>query len=107
MKKIVTVTVDRKIGTCHPEHPDIFYEINYGYIKGIPAQDGEEQDAYIIGVDVPLDTFTGEVIAVIHRKNDVEEKWVVATPGSHFDQEEIRRLTNFQEKYFDTEIELL
>ena len=85
----------------------IFYEINYGYIKGIPAQDGEEQDAYIIGVDVPLDTFTGEVIAVIHRKNDVEEKWVVAPPGSHFDQEEIRRLTNFQEKYFDTEIELL
>ena len=67
MKKIVTVTVDRKMGTCHPEHPDIFYEINYGYIKGIPAQDGEEQDAYIIGVDVPLDTFSGEVIAVIHR----------------------------------------
>lgn len=107
MKKIVTVTVDRKMGTCHPEHPDIFYEINYGYIKGIPAQDGEEQDAYIIGVDVPLDTFTGEVIAVIHRKNDVEDKWVVSPPGSHFDREEIQKLTHFQEKYFDTEIEML
>ena len=107
MRKIVTVTVDRKMGTCHPEHPDIFYEINYGYIKGIPAQDGEEQDAYIIGVEVPLDSFTGEVIAVIHRKNDVEEKWVVSPPGSHFDREEIQKLTHFQEKYFDTEIEML
>lgn len=107
MRKIVTVTVDRKMGTCHPEHPDIFYEINYGYIRGIPAQDGEEQDAYIIGLDVPLDTFTGEVIAVLHRKNDVEDKWVVAPCGAHFDKEEIRRLTHFQEKYFDIEIEML
>ena len=104
---LVTVTIDRPLGTYHPEHADLYYPINYGYIKGIIAPDQEEQDAYIIGVDVPLDTFTGEVIAVIHRKNDVEEKWVVAPPGSHFDQEEIRRLTNFQEKYFDTEIELL
>ena len=107
MKKIVTVTVDRKMGTFHPEHPDIFYEINYGYISGIPAGDGEEQDAYIIGVEVPLDSFTGEVIAVIHRKNDVEDKWVVSPPGSHFDREEIQKLTHFQEKYFDTEIEML
>ena len=95
------------MGTFHPEHPDIFYEINYGYISGIPAGDGEEQDAYIIGVEVPLDSFTGEVIAVIHRKNDVEDKWVVSPPGSHFDREEIRKLTHFQEKYFDTEIEML
>lgn len=107
MRKIVTVTVDRKMGTFHPEHPDIFYEINYGYISGIPAGDGEEQDAYIIGVEVPLDSFTGEVIAVIHRKNDVEDKWVVSPPGSHFDREEIQKLTHFQEKYFDTEIEML
>ena len=95
------------MGTFHPEHPDIFYEINYGYISGIPAGDGEEQDAYIIGVEVPLDSFTGEVIAVIHRKNDVEDKWVVSPPGSHFDREEIQKLTHFQEKYFDIDIEML
>ena len=95
------------MGTFHPEHPDIFYEINYGYISGIPAGDGEEQDAYIVGVEVPLDSFAGEVIAVIHRKNDVEDKWVVSPPGSHFDREEIQKLTHFQEKYFDTEIEML
>lgn len=40
--KIVTVTVDRAKGTYHPKHTDIYYPINYGYIKGIIAQDGEE-----------------------------------------------------------------
>lgn len=29
--KIVTVTVDRPLGSCHPEHKDIYYPINYGY----------------------------------------------------------------------------
>ena len=41
------------------------------------APDGEEQDAYIIGVETPVKEFVGKVIAVIHRKDDVEEKWVV------------------------------
>lgn len=47
---IVTVIVDRAMRTHHPEHPDMYYPINYGYIKGIIAPDGEEQDAYILGV---------------------------------------------------------
>ncbi|MDD4699605.1 MAG: hypothetical protein PHV07_05005 [Oscillospiraceae bacterium] len=47
---IVTVTMDRAMGTYHSDHPDLFYPINYGYIKGIMAPDGEEQDAYILGV---------------------------------------------------------
>ena len=99
--RIVTVTIDRPLGSCHPKHPDIYYSVNYGYIEGIIAPDGEEQDAYILGVDIPLQTFTGEVIAVIHRKDDVEDKWVVAPEGMTFSQEEIEELTRFQERYFD------
>lgn len=102
--KIVSVTVDRPLGSFHPKHPDIYYPINYGYIAGIMAPDGEEQDAYILGVDVPLQTFTGSVIAVIHRHNDVEDKWVVAPEGVVFTQEEIAARTYFQEQYFDSEI---
>ena len=41
--KIVKVTVDRPMGTYHPKHKDIYYPINYGYIEGIMAPDGEEQ----------------------------------------------------------------
>lgn len=102
--RIVTVTIDRPLGSCHPKHPDIYYSVNYGYIEGIIAPDGEEQDAYILGVDIPLQTFTGEVIAVIHRKDDVEDKWVVAPEGMTFSQEKIEELTRFQERYFDSEV---
>ncbi len=102
--RIVTVTIDRPLGSCHPKHPDIYYSVNYGYIEGIIAPDGEEQDAYILGVGTPLQTFTGEVIAVIHRKDDVEDKWVVAPEGMTFSQEEIEELTRFQEQYFDSEV---
>ncbi len=101
---IVTVTVDRPLGSYHPEHPDMYYPINYGYIEGIMAPDGEEQDAYILGVDVPVEEFTGRVIAVIHRFNDVEEKWVVAPDGVSFTKEEIAEQVRFQEQYFETEI---
>ena len=89
--KIVTVTVDRPIGSYHPVHKNLYYPINYGYVKGIIAQDGEEQDAYVIGVDVPVKEYTGKVIAVIHRNDDVEEKWVVCPEDRAFTKEEISR----------------
>lgn len=102
--KIVTVTVDRAMGSYHPKHPDIYYPINYGYIKGILAPDGEEQDAYILGVDKPVKEFTGKIIAIIHRYDDVEEKWVVAPNDACFTKEEIMQQVWFQEQYFDSEI---
>lgn len=102
--KIVTVTVDRAMGSYHPKHPDIYYPVNYGYVKGILAPDGEEQDAYILGVDKPVQEFTGKIIAIIHRYDDVEEKWVVAPSDTCFTKEEIMRRVWFQEQYFDSEI---
>ncbi len=102
--KSVEVTVDRPIGTYHPKYPDIYYSINYGYIKDTLAPDGEEQDAYIIGIDNPVKNFSGIVIAIIHRYDDIEEKWVVAPHGSSFTREEITELVRFQEQYFDFEI---
>lgn len=101
---IVNVKVDRPLGPVHPKHSDIVYKLNYGYIEGIIAPDGEEQDAYIVGADAPLEEFTGKIIAVIHRKNDIENKWIVAPDSKHFSKTEIERLTHFQEQYFDTEI---
>ena len=102
--KTVTVTVDRPLGSFHLKHPDLYYPINYGYIEGILAPDGEEQDAYILGVGHPVESFTGEVIAIIHRLNDVEDKWVVAPEGMTFSKEQIRKLTFFQEQYFNIQI---
>lgn len=104
--KIVKVKVDRPIGSAHPEYPKHIYPINYGYIEGIIAPDGEEQDAYILGIDEVVDEYEGEVIAIINRKDDVEEKWVVAPIGTRFTSKQIKKAVNFQEKYFDYEIKM-
>lgn len=104
--KVVKVTVDRPLGTYHPNHKEIFYPINYGYIEGIIAPDGEEQDAYIVGVNEPVEEFVGRVIAIIHRFNDVEEKWVVAPETATFTKEEIMEQVEFQEQYFESEIRM-
>lgn len=101
---IVTVTVDRPLGSYHPKHEDLYYPINYGYIEGIMAPDGEEQDAYIIGIQEAVQSFTGKVIAIIHRFDDVEEKWVVCPENMMFSKDEIADAVRFQEQYFQTEI---
>lgn len=101
---IVTVTVDRPLGSYHPVHKKLYYPINYGYVKEIMAPDGEEQDAYILGVDTPVEVFTGKVVAVIRRKDDVEDKWVVCPEDMTFTHEQIMEQVKFQEQYFESEI---
>ena len=87
-----------------PKLIEKYYPINYGYIEGVMAPDGEEQDAYILGVNEPVDKFTGKIMAIVHRKDDIEEKWVVVPDGMMFSKDEIRQQIYFQEQYFDSEI---
>lgn len=105
--KKVRVIVDRPMGTYHPNHKDLYYPVNYGYIDGIFAADGEEQDAYILGVDKPVKSFTGFVAAIIHRRNDIEDKWVVLPENLILSRDEIYSLVSFQEQYFDVNIIML
>ncbi len=103
----VTVTIDRPLGSYHPKHKDLYYPINYGYVKGIISGDGEEQDAYVLGVYEPVETFTGKLIAIIHRLNDAEDKWVVAPDNMKITAQEIEKQVSFQEQYFESIIEML
>lgn len=99
--KYVHVVVDRPIGYVHG---DILYPINYGYLPGLMAPDGEEQDAYILGVHAPVSSFNGRVVGAVCRKNDCEDKLVVAPEGMLFHQGQIAEAVRFQEQYFDTYI---
>ncbi len=101
MNKTVKVYVDRPIGY---KHKGILYTLNYGYIKEFKALDGAYQDAYILGVDKPIDIFEGKVIAIIHRFDDVEDKLVVCALNENYSDEEIVQLVRFQEQYFKHEI---
>lgn len=97
--KEISVIIDRPIGSKHPEY-GYPYPINYGYVEGIKSGDGDEMDAFILGVDTPLSTFSGICIAIIHRTNDNEDKLVIAPSGKAFLKEEIERQVEFQEKWF-------
>ena len=101
---IVKVIVDRPLGSQHPQYKETYYPINYGFVEGIMATDGEEQDAYILGVDIPVKEFVGKIIAIIHRYDDVEEKWVVVPLNKSYTKEEIKKQVEFQEKYFKSKI---
>ena len=105
--RTVRVVIDRPLGSRHPEHPDIVYPVNYGYIPSLPAGDGEDQDVYVLGVQEPLKAFEGEIIAIIRRKDDDEDKWVAAPRWTRFTREEIKKATDFVERYFESSIELL
>lgn len=104
--KIVKVTVDRPLGSYHLRYQDMYYPINYGYVEGVIAPDGEEQDAYLLGVDVAVEEFVGKIIAIIDRDDDIEEKWGVAPENMNFTEEEIIEQVRFQEQYFKSEIRM-
>ncbi|MDP9369373.1 MAG: inorganic diphosphatase [Chloroflexota bacterium] len=100
----VTVIVDRPLGSHHPRHPDLVYPVNYGYLPRTMAPDGDPIDAYIIGVATPVSSMTGDVVAVVVRLDDVEDKLVVAPTDRRCSLTQIRHDLRFQEQYFDSEI---
>lgn len=102
--KMVHVKIDRPIGSSHPNYPDHIYLVNYGFVPNTVSGDGEELDCYILGEHKPLNEYTGKCIAVIHRTNDDDDKLVIVPENQNFTDEQIRNLTDFQEKYYQSVI---
>ena len=98
--KTIKIEIDRQFGTKHPKHGFI-YPVNYGYVPGTVSGDGEELDAYLLGVFKPVKEFEGECIAIIHRTNDNDDKLVVVPSGKTYSDDAIDALTEFQEQYFE------
>ncbi len=104
--KEVKIKIDRPIFSKHPKF-GFEYELNYGFIPNTIGGDNKEIDAYILGEARAIKEFTGIVKAVIIRYDDTENKLVVSKPEYEFNKKELIELTEFQEKYFDTEIKLI
>lgn len=108
MGKTVDIIIDRPIGYVHhTKGVTLHYTVNYGYLPGVIGGDGEEQDVYILGVDKPLERFTGRIIAAIRRSDDNEDKFVAAPEGMEFHQGEIAEAVHFVEKYFESRVDAL
>lgn len=104
LNKEITVYVDRPIGSRHPEHEELEYKVNYGYIKEVRAADKEYQDAYILGENKPLKKFTGIVIGIVARKTDDEDKLIVCDAQKKYTNAQIRKMIDFQEKYHEYKV---
>lgn len=96
----VHVVVDRPMGSRHPTS-GLRDELNHGFVPGLIAPDGEELDAYVLGPAGPVDSFAGQVIGVVLRRDDVEDKLVVAAAAGG-DAESIAAAIRFQEQFFDS-----
>lgn len=101
--KEIEITIDRPLGSLHPKH-GFKYEANYGYIKDIKAPDGEELDAYFLGINEPVETAKGKVIAIVHRLKDDDDKLVIVPQGISLTDEEIEEAIHFQEQWFEHQI---
>lgn len=104
LNKIIEAKIDRPIGSSHPKYPDHVYLVNYGYVPNTVSGDGKELDCYVLGEYKPLSEFKGKCIAIIHRLNDDDDKLILAPENKNFTNDEIRLLTDFQERFYKSEI---
>ena len=98
--KEVNIVIDRALGTKHPKHGFV-YTVNYGYVPNVISGDGEELDAYLLD---PVENYKGKCIAVIHRTNDDDDKIIVVPEGVNYTDDQIKALTEFQERFFESVI---
>ena len=101
--KTVTVTVDHPYGSFHPTIANVTYPVNFGYISApLPLNEGM-QDAWVIGPQVPVETFQGIVTGIVYHK-DGDSRWIVIQPGMIIDHAQIINLIGFEEQYYETQI---
>ncbi len=99
--KKVHLKFDQPVGSSYKPHNIDSYPINYGYVPGVPAPDGDDLDAYLLNVFEPLKDADGVCIAIIHRINDDDDKLIVVPEGAQLTDEEILKQVSFQEHLYE------
>jgi inorganic pyrophosphatase len=66
------LVIDRPRGSAHPRYPDVIYPLDYGYLEGTRAADGDGIDAWIGSLSDK--TMTGVVLTVDLTASDSEIK---------------------------------
>jgi inorganic pyrophosphatase len=66
------IVIDRPKNSAHPHYPTFIYPVNYGYLKGTAASDGNEIDIWSGSSDIK--EINGILCTVDPIKKDVETK---------------------------------
>ncbi len=86
------IVTDRPKGSYHPEHPQIYYELDYGYLEGTKTADGEEIDVWL-GESGERDVVAA-IATVDLAKRDVELKLILGA-----NEDELRTIDEFYGKW--------
>ncbi len=100
--KKVRIEIDRPLGSVHPAHEHIWFCLNYGFVPGVLSGDGDDLDAYLLGVFTPMKEYTGKCIAVIRRRDEDDDKLVIVPEGTQYTDNQILALTEFIERFHDS-----
>ncbi len=65
------VVIDRPNGSSHPRYPGVRYPLDYGYLNGAAAMDGEGADVWI---GTGARRVSGAIVTVDLQKRDTEIK---------------------------------
>jgi inorganic pyrophosphatase len=99
----VAVVMDRPLGRGRPDQ-GFAYRVNCGYMPGTEVPYGEAIDACYLGVDGPLARAEGEVIAVVRRLRDDDDKLKAVPPGLQLSDGSIEEDVAFEEQWFEHRI---
>lgn len=110
-EELVTVKVDHPLGSTDEDNPSVVYPINVGYVVnesdlGLQQYEGVQR-AYLVGVDVAVDEYSGVLIAVARRRDDSDNIWIVAPENILFNMQQLEEIVYFKEQYYDSFIEMV
>jgi len=83
------------------------YQLNFGVIEGKKRYDSSVAGAYVMGVNQPVRSFDGRVIAVIHRADGSVPVYVVSPKNMKFISHQIEDAIAFAEKDRSYKLECL
>lgn len=86
------MVIDRPKMSAHPRYPDLIYPLDYGYLSGTQAMDGDGIDVWL--GSLPESALVGLAITVDLGKRDVEIKLLLGCS-----QEEIQLVMAFLNGY--------
>ena len=96
--KRIDVVVERQSADTTKSGPDYILSLGCGQIEGLRSIGGDPQEAYIICKERPSDIFSGKVLAVANRKDDLTDRLIVCDENENYTNADIRKMIDKSEQ---------
>ena len=105
--RTLMVEIDRPKGTYDPDYQSIYYEENMGYVCDYYKERKKYMRCYVLGIDEAPKKIRCRVIAIIKRKNDIDNILVTVPCRVKMKKKEIKERVSFIEDYYEYSIIML